>query len=187
MGVQPCLLLADADQQQQQQHAPLVPLCCPPVRPEDTISTHAQQLQQQLQLLLPHSHMSLTDICSAAGVQPASSMQHTLFQAGMVVASSVGAAAESAAGLDLVLVLVPQGSKGGSKGGAAAAAGAGSQVFLLYNSGLFTQEGAQLMARHFEVRSQRQTRTRFYPTCTSDQLCADTHGHERLAAGLVRL
>lgn len=123
---------------------PLVPLCCPPVSPQDTICSHAQQIKQQLQQLLPHSQMALQDICSAAGIQPASSMQHPLFQAGVVVASSCTAAAVAAAGLDLTLVLVN--SKGSSK--------AASQVHLLYNCGLFTKEGAQLMAQHFQVHQQ---------------------------------
>ena len=139
LGVQPGQLLGELATSQQQ--APLVPLCCPPVRTQETLCSHAQQLQQQLQQLLPHSQMFLQDICTAAGIQPASSMQHPLFQAGVAVASSTAAAAEAAAGLDLTLVLVP----------AASSQAAESQVYLLYNSGLFTQEGAQLMAQHFQV------------------------------------
>lgn len=138
LGVQPSLLLGQAGPAEQQQQ-PLVPLCCPAVGPKATLSSHAQQLQQQLQLLLPHSNMSLQTICAAAGIQPASSMQHPLFQAGVAVGSSLSAAAEAAAGLDLVLLIVQQQQQ------------QQPAVYLLYNSGLFTQEGADLMAQHFQV------------------------------------
>lgn len=136
LGVQPSLLLGEAAAGQSH-NTHLVPLCCPPVGPQDTLSTHEQHLREHLQTLLPHAHMSLQDICAAAGVQPASSMQHTLFQAGVAVGSSLASAAEAAAGLDLVLVIVQQQQQ--------------PLVYLLYNSGLFTQEGAELMAHHFQV------------------------------------
>jgi len=144
LGVQPSLLLSPPStlKDQQQQHLPLVPLCCTPAGPHDTIFSHAQHLQQELQQLLPHAtQMSLPEICSAAGIQAASSMQHPLFQAGMVVAGSCAAAAEAAAGLDLVLVLVP----------AAGSSSSTSQVYLHYNTGLFTAEGAALLAQHLQV------------------------------------
>jgi hypothetical protein len=70
-------------------------------------------------------------------------MQHPLFQAGVVVASSSAAAAEAAsaaASLDLVLVLLQQQDQQQQHA-----------VHLLYNSGLFTDEGAELMAQHFQV------------------------------------
>lgn len=147
LGVQPPLLLSPPStlKDLQQQHLPLVPLCCPPAGPHATIFSHAQHLQQELQQLLPHStQMSLQEICSAAGIQAASSMQHPLFQAGMVVAGSYVAAAEAAAGLDLVLVLVPA-------AGSSSSSSTASQVYLHYNTGLFTAEGATLMAQHLQV------------------------------------
>jgi hypothetical protein len=139
LGVQPSLLLGQASPAQQQQQY-LVPLCCPIVGPHATLSSHAHQLHEQLQLLLPHSNMPLQAICTAAGIQPASSMQHPLFQAGVAVGSSLAAAAEAAAGLDLVLLIVQQQQQQQQP-----------VVYLLYNSGLFTQEGASLMAQHFQV------------------------------------
>lgn len=147
LGVQPSLLLSNAAAAgQQQEQTPLVPLCCAAVRPQDTIHSHAQQLHNQLQQLLPHcSAVSLADICAAAGIQPASSMQHPLFQAGVAVATTRAAAAEAAAGLDLVLVLLAAGDDNSNSSSS-------NQVYLLYNSGLFTQEGAQAMAQHLQVR-----------------------------------
>lgn len=136
--MQPSLLLGQSSPSEQQQ--PLVPLCCPTVGPQTSLSSHAQQLQEQLQLLLPHAQVPLQEICAAAGIQPASSMQHPLFQAGVVVASSSAAAAEAAAGLDLVLVLLQQQDQQQQHA-----------VHLLYNSGLLTDEGAELMAQHFQV------------------------------------
>lgn len=136
LGVQPSLLLSQAGPAA----TPLVPLCCPPVGPDDTLDSHEDRLREHLQRLLPHAQVPLQDICAAAGIQPASSMQHPLFQAGMAVASSLAAAAEAAAALDLALAVVQQEQQQQQ-----------AQVYLLYNSGLFTQEGADLMAHHFQV------------------------------------
>jgi hypothetical protein len=139
LGVQPSLLLSQAGPAETPQ---LVPLCCPPVGPDDTLASHERKLRQHLQALLPHAQVPLQDICAAAGIQPASSMQHPLFQAGMAVGSSLAAAAEAAAALDLVLAVVQQQQQQQQQQ---------AQVYLLYNSGLFTQEGADLMAHHFQV------------------------------------
>lgn len=158
LGVQPSLLLLGGQQHHHQQQPgganddgqvppppppSLVPLCCPPVAgAQATLQNHAQHLQQELQLLLPHSHLSLHDICAAANIQPASSMQHPLFQAGVVVRAANGNGAaddvDVGSGLDLVLVVTPTG-KGSTS------------CSLLYNTGLITLEGAQLMAQHFQV------------------------------------
>jgi hypothetical protein len=107
--------------------------------------------------------MPLSDICAAAGIQPACSMQHTLFQAGVVIATSCDAAAEAAEGLDIVLVLLQDNSSSSSSSSSSSV----SEAYLLYNTGLFTREGAELMAHHLQVC----TDCHFYYLIGSEHAC----------------
>jgi hypothetical protein len=87
---------------------------------------------------------SLPDICTAAGVTPAagSSPQQVLFRAAVVYARDAAAGRAAAAGLDIALLLLP-GPKPGSRHVL--------QALLLTSQGMFSQEGAAMMARHLEV------------------------------------
>jgi hypothetical protein len=128
----------------------LVPLCCPAIGPTDTIQAHAHKLHSLLLQLAPHALTSLPDICTAAGITPApgSTPQQALFRAAVVYAPDAAAGRAAAAGLDGALLLLP-GPKPGSRHVLQAA--------LLTSQGLFSQEGAGSMARHFEVSAKRRT------------------------------
>uniref|UniRef100_A0A383WJK3 AMP-dependent synthetase/ligase domain-containing protein n=1 Tax=Tetradesmus obliquus TaxID=3088 RepID=A0A383WJK3_TETOB len=122
----------------------LVPLACPAIGPTDTITSHAHKLHSLLLDLAPHASTSLPDICTAAGVTPApgSTPQQALFRAAVVCAPDAAAGRAAAAGLDAALLLLP-GPKPGSRHVL--------QASLLASRGLFSREGAGLMAAHFEV------------------------------------
>jgi hypothetical protein len=115
--------------------------------PSDTIEEHAHKLHSLMLDLAPHALTSLPDICTAAGVTPApgSSPQLALFRAAVVYARDAAAGRAAAAGLDVALLLLP-----GPMPGARHVL----QALLLTSQGCFSQEGAALLARHFEVRRQ---------------------------------
>jgi hypothetical protein len=147
LGVQPSHLLmpqASAAMDPTSTTSHLVPLCCPEIGPGDTIAAHAHKLHSLMLDLAPHAMTSLPDICTAAGVTPAagSSPQKALFRAAVVYARDAAAGRAAAAGLDVVLLLLP-GPKPGSRHVL--------QALLLTSQGLFSQDGAGSMARHFEV------------------------------------
>ncbi|WIA28639.1 hypothetical protein OEZ86_011176 [Tetradesmus obliquus] len=124
----------------------LVPLACPAIGPTDTITSHAHELHSLLLDLAPHASSSLPDICTAAGVTlaPGSTPQQALFRAAVVCAPDAAAGRAAAAGLDVALLLLP-GPKPGSRHVL--------QASLLASRGLFSREGAGLMAAHFEVEA----------------------------------
>jgi hypothetical protein len=95
--------------------------------------------------LAPHATTSLLDICTAAGITPAAggTPQQALFRAAVVYARDTAAGRAAAAGLDVALLLLP-----GPKPGCTHVL----QALLLTSHGRFSQEGARMMARHFEVR-----------------------------------
>ncbi|WIA28637.1 hypothetical protein OEZ86_011174 [Tetradesmus obliquus] len=123
---------------------PLVPIACPSLGRDDTITSHAHKLHSLLLDLAPHASTSLPDICTAAGVTPApgSTPQQALFRAAVVFAPDAAAGRAAAAGLDVALLLLP-GPKPGSRHVL--------QASLLASRGLFSREGAGLMAAHFET------------------------------------
>jgi hypothetical protein len=148
LGVQPSHLLMPAASMVLKppglKHLPLVPMACPNVSKGDTILSHARKMHSMLLELAPHAMTSLPDICTAAGVTPAagSSPQQALFHAAVVYARDAAAGRAAAAGLDVVLLLLP-GPKPGSRHVL--------QALLLTSQGMFSQEGVGSMARHFEV------------------------------------
>ncbi|KAF6263640.1 hypothetical protein COO60DRAFT_1635021 [Scenedesmus sp. NREL 46B-D3] len=141
LGVQPSRLLmpaASATLDPTSSTSHLVPLCCPAIGPTDTIQAHAHKLHSLLLELAQHDSTSLPEICTAAGSTP----QQALFRAGVVYAADAAAGRAAAAGLDVALLLLP-GPKPGSRHVL--------QALLLTSQGLFSKEGAGMMARHFEV------------------------------------
>jgi hypothetical protein len=135
----------------------LLPLCCPTLGEHDTLDSLSSQLQLLLQQLVPYSGMSEQQVLAAAGLTSSSTTttHNPLFQAGLVVASEqqgglpAAAAAAAAASLDLALLLIlPAGPA--SSGNSSA-----PRLHLLYNSGLFYQHSAELLAPHFKVRDVR--------------------------------
>ncbi|KAF6263638.1 hypothetical protein COO60DRAFT_1458005 [Scenedesmus sp. NREL 46B-D3] len=125
-------------------HLPLVPVACPVVSRCDTLLSHAHKLHRLLLELAPYGLTGLPYICTAAGIAPAAGAtpQQALFRAGVVYAADAAAGRAAAAGLDVALLLLP-GPKPGSRHVL--------QALLLTNQGLFSQEGAGMMARHFEI------------------------------------
>jgi hypothetical protein len=122
LGVQPALLL---HQQVPACPGPLVPLECAPIGPDATLAAHAQHLRAALEALPP----------APAGAAAC--------EAALVVvpwgAGGLAAGADLASGSDLALVWEP------------APRGQAAQMGLLWNSALFLEASAALLAEHLQV------------------------------------
>jgi hypothetical protein len=151
LGVQPSHLLMPAASMvlkpPELKHLPLVPMACPKVSRGDTLLSHARKMHNMLLGLAAHAMTSMPDICAAAGVTPAAGGTHqqALFHAAVVYARDAAAGRAAAAGLDVALLLLLPGPKPGCTHVL--------QALLLTSQGRFSQEGAHMMARHFEVRA----------------------------------